>query len=184
MHGPVATNILNLYSATLAALSLDVKAARWKVSILVSIVGTGALIWFIQSANWAENFDKWLASVVLWISAWAGVMLRRLRRVPAREDRRAGALRAAGDVDLRRRQLGRRDRRCSPASSPAGRGGTGSTSFLQGPIAKATHNVDLSWLTGFGVAAILYYVLRPFFSKEAAAQAATTVVGRGGCGGG
>ena len=28
--------------------------------------------------------------------------------------------------------------------------------------------------TGFGVAAILYYVLRPFFSKEAAAQAATT----------
>ena len=32
MHGPVATNILNLYSATLAALSLDVKAERWKVS--------------------------------------------------------------------------------------------------------------------------------------------------------
>ena len=30
MHGPVATNILNLYSATLAALSLDMKAKRWR----------------------------------------------------------------------------------------------------------------------------------------------------------
>src|SRR5690348_13877693 len=75
MHGPVATNILNLYSASLAALSLDIKAARWKVSIVVSIVGTAALIWFIESASIAERFDQWLASVVIWISAWAGVMI-------------------------------------------------------------------------------------------------------------
>jgi cytosine/uracil/thiamine/allantoin permease len=34
--------------------------------------------------------------------------------------------------------------------------------------------VDISWLTGFGVAAILYYVLRPFFAKEAAAEVAPT----------
>src|SRR3954470_24196547 len=74
MHGPVATNILNLYSATLAALSLDIKAARWKVSIVVSLVGTAALIWFIEANSVAERFDQWLASVVIWISAWAGVM--------------------------------------------------------------------------------------------------------------
>ena len=55
MHGPVATNILNLYSAALAALSLDMKVARWKVSVVVSIVGTGVLIWFIESANWANG---------------------------------------------------------------------------------------------------------------------------------
>src|SRR4051812_29780147 len=71
MHGPIATNILNLYSAGLAALSLDIKMARWKVSVIASIVGTGALIWFIQDAKWANKFDEWLASVVLWISAWA-----------------------------------------------------------------------------------------------------------------
>src|SRR5438046_4156474 len=40
MHGPVATNILNLYSASLAALSLDIKAKRWMVSLVVSIIGT------------------------------------------------------------------------------------------------------------------------------------------------
>src|SRR5882672_5116099 len=53
MHGPVATNILNLYSATLAALSLDVKMKRWQVSVIVSIIGVGALIAFIESNNFA-----------------------------------------------------------------------------------------------------------------------------------
>src|SRR5919201_682826 len=33
-HGPVATNILNLYSASLAALSLDIKVKRWIVSVV------------------------------------------------------------------------------------------------------------------------------------------------------
>src|ERR671936_1411185 len=75
MHGPVATNILNLYSATLAALSLDVKAARWKVATVVTIVGTIALIAFIQSDNFAHDFDNWLVSVVVWIAAWGGAML-------------------------------------------------------------------------------------------------------------
>jgi NCS1 family nucleobase:cation symporter-1 len=173
MHGPVATNILNLYSATLAALSLDVKAARWKVSVFVSIVGTGVLIWFIESANWANRFDQWLASVVLWISAWAGVMcvdylvFRRGKidvpalYAPPRES-------IYGDVNW-----------AAVVAMLAGvvagwAWGYGLTSFLQGPIAKATHNVDISWLTGFGVAAILYYVLRPFLAKEASGTAVTT----------
>jgi cytosine/uracil/thiamine/allantoin permease len=39
---------------------------------------------------------------------------------------------------------------------------------MQGPIAKATNYTDLSWLTGLVVAGGLYYVLRPFFSKETA----------------
>jgi NCS1 family nucleobase:cation symporter-1 len=173
MHGPVATNILNLYSATLAALSLDVKAERWKVSVVVSIVGTGALIWFIQSANWAENFDKWLASVVLWISAWAGVIFvdyvvfrRGKIDVPALYAPPGESI--YGDVNWAA-VIG-----MLAGVVAGGAWGYGLTSYLQGPIAKATHNVDLSWLTGFGVAAILYYVLRPFFSKEAATQAATT----------
>jgi NCS1 nucleoside transporter family len=173
MHGPVATNILNLYSATLAALSLDLKAARWKVSIVVSIVGTGALIWFIESENWAERFDQWLASVVLWISAWAGVMC-----VDYLVFRR-------GKLDIQQLYASPRDSIYGDvnwaaviamiAGLVAGWAwGYGLTSFLQGPIAKATHDVDISWLTGFGVAAILYYILRPFLSKEATPQAAPT----------
>jgi NCS1 family nucleobase:cation symporter-1 len=165
MHGPVATNILNLYSATLATLSLDVKAARWKVSVLVSIVGTGALVWFIQSASWATRFDNWLASVVLWISAWAGVMCvdylvfrRGTIDVPALYAPPGESI--YGDVNWAA-VIG------MLAGVVAGWAwGFGLVGFLQGPIAKATHDVDISWLTGFGVAAILYYVLRPLLAKE------------------
>lgn len=173
MHGPVATNILNLYSATLAALSLDVKATRWKVSVFVSIVGTGALIWFIESASWAQRFDNWLASVVLWISAWAGVLI-------------------VDYVVIRRGKLDVQALYADPKASIYGdvnwaavigmlagvvagwAWGYGLVGFLQGPIAKATHDVDISWLTGFGVAAIVYYVLRPFFVKQAQPAAAPT----------
>jgi len=173
MHGPVATNILNLYSATLAALSMDLKVARWKVSVAVSVVGTGVLIWFIQSGSWANRFDQWLSSVVLWISAWAGVMI-------------------VDYVVLRRGQIDVKALYASPKDSIYGdvnwaaviamlagvvagwAWGYGLVGFLQGPIAKATHNVDISWLTGLGVAAILYYVLRPFLVKEPTVHAATT----------
>ena len=173
MHGPVATNILNLYSATLAALSLDVKMKRWQVSVIVSIIGVGALVWFIQSSNWANKFDQWLASVVLWISAWAGVI-------------------TVDYLVIRRGKIDVPALYASPKESIYGdinwaaviamltgvvagwAWGFGLVKFLQGPIATRTNDIDLSWLTGFGVAAILYYVLRPFFAKEAAGQAAPT----------
>jgi nucleobase:cation symporter-1, NCS1 family len=173
MHGPVATNILNLYSATLAALSLDVKAARWKVSLAVSLVGTAALIWFIEASSVAERFDQWLASVVIWISAWAGVMV----------------------VDyfvIRRGKLDVQALYADPKESIYGdvnwaaviamiagvvagwAWGYGLNDFLHGPIAKATHNVDISWLSGFAVSAGLYYVLRPLLVKETGMAAQPT----------
>jgi purine-cytosine permease-like protein len=46
--------------------------------------------------------------------------------------------------------------------------GHGLNDFLHGPIAEATHNVDISWLSGFAVSAGLYYVLRPLLVRETA----------------
>jgi cytosine/uracil/thiamine/allantoin permease len=54
--------------------------------------------------------------------------------------------------------------------------GYGLVPALQGPLAKATHNVDLSWLTGFGVAAILYYALTPLLAKNKQTVQAPTAV--------
>jgi NCS1 nucleoside transporter family len=173
MHGPVATNILNLYSAALAALSLDIKAARWKVSVVVSIVGTVALIAFIESDNFASDFDKWLASVVVWIAAWGGVMLVDFFIV-RRGAVDVGALYADphtspyGDVNW--------------AAIVAALAGLvagwsweyGLVSFFQGPLAKATNNIDLSWLAAFVVSGGLYYILRPILAKGPATAAAPT----------
>ena len=52
--------------------------------------------------------------------------------------------------------------------------GYGLVGWLQGPIATHTHNVDISWLTGFAVAGGLYYVLRPFLAKQAEPSAVPT----------
>jgi NCS1 family nucleobase:cation symporter-1 len=164
MHGPVATNILNLYSATLAALSLDIKAARWKVSVFVSIIGTVALIAFIESNNFAQNFDNWIASVVVWIAAWGGVMAVDFFVI------RGGTIDVAGLYDDPREA---RYGDINWAAIVAVLAGLvlgwawefGLVSFMQGPIAKATNDTDLSWLTAFVVGGGLYYLLRPILAK-------------------
>ena len=50
----------------------------------------------------------------------------------------------------------------------------GLVGFMQGPIAKATNNTDISWLTGFVVAGGLYYILRPILAPQESPQAAAT----------
>jgi nucleobase:cation symporter-1, NCS1 family len=176
MHGPVATNILNLYSATLAALSLDLKAARWKVALGVSVVGTIALIAFIESNSFAQDFDKWLVSVVVWIAAWGGVMLVDYYVV------RRGKIDVAGLYDdpatARYGDINWAAVIAALAGLVAGWSWEyGLVEFFQGPVAKATNNTDLSWLAAFVVSGGLYYVLRPILAKEEEPTAATTPAG-------
>jgi NCS1 nucleoside transporter family len=176
MHGPVATNILNLYSATLAALSLDLKAARWKVALGVSVVGTIALIAFIESNSFAQDFDKWLVSVVVWIAAWGGVMLVDYYIV------RRGKIDVAGLYDdpayARYGDINWAAVIAALAGLVAGWSWEyGLVEFFQGPVAKATNNTDLSWLAAFVVSGGLYYVLRPILAKEERPTAATTPAG-------
>src|SRR5919109_5372508 len=176
MHGPVATNILTLYSATLAALSLDVKAARWKVATVVTIVGTIALIAFIQSDNFAHDFDNWLVSIVVWIAAWGGVMLVDYFVI------RRGEIDVAGLYDdPARARYGDINWAAIVALIVGLVAGWaweyGLVGFMQGPIAKATNNIDLSWLAAFVVSGGLYYVLRPILAKEERPTAAPRPVG-------
>src|SRR4029450_10216705 len=136
--------------ATLAALSLDLKFARWKVALVVSAVGTLALIAFIESGNFASDFDKWLASVVVWIAAWGGVMLvdywiirkgvidiKALYADP--KSSLYGDVNWAGIIAV-------------VAGLVAGWAWEyGLVSFFQGPLAKATNNTDVSCLAALVV---------------------------------
>jgi purine-cytosine permease-like protein len=172
MHGPVATNILNLYSATLAALSLDIKLARWKVSVVVSIVGTVALIAFIQSDSFAHDFDNWIASVVVWIAAWGGVLLVDFFVV------RNGQIDVEGLYDdPHKARYGDINWAAVIAALVGLVAGWaweyGLVSAMQGPIAKATNNTDLSWLTALLVSGGLYYALRPVFASKTESAPAT-----------
>ena len=158
MHGPIATNILNLYSCSLAALSIGLRAARWKVTAAAAVVGSIALVAFIQSDSFATSFDQWIVSIVVWISPWAGITLVEyfvLRRgkvdVPALYEPPDTS--PYGDINW-------------PAIVALVLGLAAGWAWefglvepLQGPIAKATGDTDFSWAAGMLVAGGLYFLL-------------------------
>jgi NCS1 family nucleobase:cation symporter-1 len=165
MHGPVATNILNIYSASLSALSLDLKAKRWQVSLAATVVGSIALIAFVESASFADSFDKWMVSIIVWISAWAGVMLVdyylfRRGKVDVGELYAPPETSRYGDINWI--AIG-----AMLAGLVAGWAWEyGLVEEFQGPIATRTGNTDLSWLAGLVVSGGLYYALSPLRQRQ------------------
>ncbi|MFD1931039.1 purine-cytosine permease family protein [Nonomuraea mangrovi] len=172
MHGPVATNILNLYSCSLAALSVGIRIARWKLTLIAGAVASVVLVVFVQADDFARAFDHWMVSILVWISPWASIVLVDyfvLRR--GRVD--VGSLYTDdaspyGPVNWR-----------ALASLAAGLVAAWSWQFgmvplTQGPIARALNDTDFSWLSGSLVAGGLYYLLvrsRVAVPREAARSA-------------
>jgi len=75
LHGPIATNILNVYSAALAAASAGIRATRIQLGLLAGVVGYGVTIYFVHAPSFADSFDNWMSGLVLWMSPWLGVVL-------------------------------------------------------------------------------------------------------------
>ena len=158
IHGPIATNILNLYSCSLAALSIGVRAARWKVTLIAGVVASMVLAVFVNAESFAHAFDNWMVSILVWISPWAAIMLVDyfvIRRgtlevtslyAPAATSS-YGRYHAPGLVSL-------------AAGIIAGWSWQyGLVPAMQGPVAVALGNTDFSWLSGSLVAGALYLAL-------------------------
>ena len=158
IHGPIATNILNVYSMSVSALALDIKIPRHVLTILVGVLATAFTIYLVFAGSVAEQLDAWLVGVVAWVSPWAAIMLVHfyvIRREnidiealyqPASESR-------VGDVNW-----------AAMVSLLVGLVMTwlflyGLIPPLQGPIARAMNGLDLSWLAGMLSAGLLYYAL-------------------------
>ena len=75
LHGPVATNILNVYSSALAAVSAGIRASRFALGLLAGVVGYLVTLYFLRAPSFAQSFDNWMVGLVLWMSPWAGVVL-------------------------------------------------------------------------------------------------------------
>ncbi len=158
MHGPIATNILNLYSCSLAALTIGIRIARWKITAFAGVIASMVLAVFINSSSFAHAFDNWMVSILMWISPWMSVLLvdyflvrRRTFSVP--ELYRDAATSVYGKFNTR-----------GLVSLAAGLLASWSWQYgmvpaMQGPVAKALGNTDFSWLSGSLVAAGLYTIL-------------------------
>jgi purine-cytosine permease-like protein len=157
IHGPIATNVLNIYSCGLCAQTLDWKVDRRLLSYGVGVLATIFTIYLVLNGDFAENLDGWLSGLVTWVAPWGAIMLVSFYGVHKQ------------DVDV--------DALFEPPGSPhvpdivweaivpflLGIVATwmfefGIPSYLQGPAAKGLGGIDLSWLAGALVAGVLSYV--------------------------
>ena len=173
LHGPIATNILNVYSAALAALSMGIRLSRTAMALIAGVVGYLVTIYFVFQPSFAKAFDNWMISLLLWMSPWAGVVLadffvRRRGYIDVAELYREPERSAYGDVNWG-----------AIAAFAAGliAGWTvedGLVPALQGPIStRWLGGADLSWLVGIVVAGGVYLAV----SRHGVAA---TVPGRAG----
>ena len=159
LHGPIATNILNVYSAALAALSAGIKLSRTALALVVGIAGYLVTVYFIFAPSFAKAFDNWMISLLLWMSPWAGVVLadffiKRKGQIDVAELYASPETSAYGDINWS-------GIIAFFAGLVAGWSvEDGLVPALQGPISTGLlGGADLSWLFGIVVAGGLYLVL-------------------------
>ncbi|MDQ3789267.1 MAG: cytosine permease [Actinomycetota bacterium] len=154
MHGPIATNILNLYSSSLAALTIGVKVARWKLTLFAGVVASVVLVMLMRAESFAHAFDNWMTSILIWISPWAAIVL--IDYFVLRRGRLDVSSLYTGTTSVNWRGL----LSLALGVFAAWTWQYGLTPVMQGPLAKAMNNTDFSWLSGSLVAGGLYYVLQ------------------------
>jgi toxin CptA len=157
IHGPIATNVLNIYSCSLSALTLDWNVDRRKLSYGVGVLALAFNIYLIVNGNFASSLDAWLSGLVTWVAPWATIMLIHF----------FGVKKGNIDVDslFTRPKTGPLPD-ISWAAIIAFVLGIIATwsfeyavpSFLQGPGAIALGGIDLSWLSGSIVAGLAYWI--------------------------
>jgi NCS1 nucleoside transporter family len=147
IHGPIATNILNLYSCSLAALSIGVRAARWKVTLIAGLVASAVLAVFVEADSFAHAFDNWMVSILVdyWVIRRGALDVSSL--YASAETSRYPNVDWKGLLSL-------------AAGLVAGWAWQyGLVPVMQGPLATALGNSDFSWLSGGVVAGALYFLL-------------------------
>jgi NCS1 nucleoside transporter family len=159
LHGPIATNILNVYSAALAALSMGIRLSRTAMALIAGVVGYVVTIYFVFQPSFAKAFDNWMISLLLWMSPFAGVVLadffiKRHGHIDVDELYRDPASSAYGDIN-----------RAGIIAFVVGLIAgwaveDGLVGALQGPIStKLLGGADLSWLVGIVVSGGVYLLM-------------------------
>jgi len=159
LHGPIATNILNVYSAALAALSMGLRLSRTAMALIAGVVGYLVTIYFVFQPSFAQAFDNWMIGLLLWMSPWAGVVLTdffivRRGRIDGAELYRDPERSAYGDINWG-----------GIVAFVVGLAAgwsveQGLVPALQGPVStRLLGGADLSWLVGIVVAGGVYLLL-------------------------
>jgi NCS1 family nucleobase:cation symporter-1 len=158
IHGAVAVNVESVYSAPLCLLAGGLRVRRWVGSLISALIASGVLIAFLASSGFATSFTNYMDSFVIWTAAWGAVVLvdfflTRRGQISVAELYKPGTRSEYGAVSYR-------GLISFIAGLVAGWAWEyGLVPAFQGPIARATHDIDLSWLAAAVVGGGLYYLL-------------------------
>jgi NCS1 nucleoside transporter family len=155
IHGAVAGNIECVYSAPLGFLAGGIKLERRLGSIVSGAIASVVLAGFLASSTFATSFTNYMNSFVIWTASWGVIVLldffvlnRGRADVPSLYDTSR-----YGDVRWR-----------SLAALLVGLAAGwafeyGSASLFRGPISRASHGVDFSWLASIVFGGLAYWLL-------------------------
>ena len=171
VHGPIATNILNIYTCGVATQALDLKLSRRALSVVVGMLAMLAVVVFVYQGDFATVLDSWLVCLVAWVASWGGIMLVHFYFVEVDADRVHRLFDPVGSKRLPD---------LNPAALTAFGAGVlatwlcmyGVIDVFQGPVAGALGGVDLSWLAGGAVSAAVYAAFGPRVHRRFAATEA------------
>jgi len=172
IHGPIATNVLNIYSCSLSALTLDWKIDRRKLSYGVGVLALAFNIYLIINGDFASALDGWLSGLVTWVAPWATIMLIHFYGVKKGEidvpalfqPPKTGPLPDVSWNAILAFVLGIVATWSFEYAVPT---------WLQGPAATALGGIDLSWLAGAVVAGVAYWIGLVVVRSAASAQLVT-----------
>jgi len=158
IHGAVAGNVENFYSAPLCFLAGGIKIKRWLGSIISGVIASAVLVGFLSSTRFATTFTSYMDSFVIWTAAW-GVIVTVDFFILNRGRADVPALYASPERsrygDVRWRSL--------VALAVGLVGGWafehGGVSLFQGPISRVTGGVDFSWLASIVFGGLAYWLL-------------------------
>jgi NCS1 nucleoside transporter family len=158
IHGAVAGNIQCVYSAPLSFLAGGIKLKRWQGSVITGVIATAILAGFLASSEFVTSFTNYMSSFVIWTASW-GVIAAIDFFVLNRGRVDVPALYESGDTsrygDVRWRSLAAL--LVGLVSGWAFEYGT--VGPFQGPIARATDGLDLSWLASIVFGGLAYWLL-------------------------
>jgi purine-cytosine permease-like protein len=158
IHGAVAGNIQCVYSAPLCFLAGGIRIRRWVGSVVTGVIASAVLIGFLASAGFVAAFTNYMSSFVIWTASW-GVIVAIDFFVLNRGRVDVPALYASAETsrygDVRWRSLAALA--VGLVSGWAFEYGT--VSAFQGPIARATNGLDLSWLMSIVLGGSTYWLL-------------------------
>ncbi|WP_308465118.1 purine-cytosine permease family protein [Rathayibacter soli] len=166
LHGPIATNILNVYTFSMATQALDIKVSRKNLNLFVGVFSLILLIVLIFQAGFASTVDTWLGAIVAWVAAWAGVMLVHYywldKKYPINVDRLFDPIGTRRVIEINWAGM---------IAFLVGIFATwlfmyGSFPVMQGWVATALGGWDFSWLAGGLASAIIYAFLGPLVHRK------------------